>query len=113
MGGGLIATILVAALPVASLAAAARHIFLVNGTGAPLRALSARPLEGRDETALVPGLSPGAKTGLSLVTDACAYDIRAVTAAGATLTWRGVNLCETRSVTLRRRDDGVLWVDDD
>lgn len=113
MGRGLIAAILLAALPVAPLGAAARDVFIVNGTGAPLRALVARPHDEKDDKTLVPGLSPGAKTNLSIDADSCAYDIRAVTPAGATLTWRGVNLCETRSVTLRRRDDGVLWVDYD
>jgi hypothetical protein len=95
-----------------SAAGAPHSITIINGTGAPLRDVAAKPEKGGSWDSLTPGLSPGAKTGVSVDPDLCAYELKA-TAAGATLTWRGVNLCETSSVTLNRRADGTLWVDYD
>lgn len=97
---------------VSPVAAAPRDIAVVNGTGEPLREIGARSQNGTDWAGLVAGLSPGARTRISVDPDICAYDVRA-TAASGQLTWRGVNLCETRSVTLNRRADGALWVDYD
>ena len=92
--------------------AAPRDISIVNGTGAPLSGVSAKPQNAREWSGLSPGLSPGARTKVTVDPDLCAYDVRA-TAAGTELTWRGVNLCETSSVTLNLRADGLLWVDYD
>lgn len=108
--------LLLAALSLGSLAvqaiAAPRDVLIVNGTGVPLREVGARPQNAKDWVGLVPGLSPGARTRVSVDPDLCAYDVRA-NAADGLLTWRGVNLCETSSVTLNRRADGALWVDYD
>ncbi|WP_152569451.1 MULTISPECIES: hypothetical protein [Sphingomonas] len=92
--------------------AAPRSITILNGTGAPLSEVSARPQNGGEWSRLTPGLSPGARTKVTVDPDLCAYDVRA-RAGGADLVWRGVNLCETNSVTLSRRGDGALWVDYD
>ncbi len=43
----------------------------------------------------------------------CAFDIRAKVGGGETAVWSGVNLCETKTVTLRRSDSGATWVDYD
>lgn len=110
MGRVLLAALLLGSLSPAL--AAPRSIGLVNATGAPLRDIAIKPEDKNNWTEVSPGLSPGARTRLTVDPDLCAYDLRA-TAAGAALTWRGINLCETSSVTLNRRADGVLWVDYD
>ena len=96
----------------AAAVAAPRPITIVNGTDAPLRDVAAKPQNSADWTTLAPGLSPGARTQIMLEPDVCAYDVRG-SAVASMLTWRGVNLCETRSVTLNRRGDGAVWVDYD
>ncbi|HVF83006.1 MAG TPA: hypothetical protein VM913_02385 [Sphingomicrobium sp.] len=93
-------------------AATPRRITIINGTGMPLAQVAARPVNDPGWTALTPGLSPGARTQVTVDPDLCAYEMQG-SAAGAVLAWRGVNLCETSSVTLNRRADGVLWVDYD
>ena len=92
--------------------AAPRSITIVNGTGSPLRDVAARPQDRETWERLTPGLSPGARTRITIDPDLCAYDVRGA-AEDTVLTWRGVNLCETSSVTLNRRADGAVWVDYD
>jgi len=93
-------------------AATPRSITIVNGTDVALGDVAARAANEQAWAPLTPGLSAGARTRITIDPDVCAYDIRG-SAAGNVLAWRGVNLCETSSVTLNRRGDGVLWVDYD
>jgi len=112
----MVRTILLAAVASAlSIAApaAARNFSIINGTGASLRDIAARPVGTADWVTLAPGLSPGARTTVTVDGDPCAYDLKAKLAADRNAEWSGVNFCETKSVTLNRRDDGVLWVDYD
>jgi hypothetical protein len=95
-----------------SAAATPRRITVINGTGVSLAQVAARPVNDPAWTALTPGLSPGARTQVTIDPDLCAYEVRG-SAGDTVLSWRGVNLCETSSVTLNRRGDGVLWVDYD
>ncbi len=88
---------------------------LVNGTGAPVTDLSIRPADGKQGWRSLGAGPVPAGDRLSLPApagDLCAFDVRA-SQSGTTLVWPSVNLCDVRSVTLRRRPDGILWVDYD
>jgi hypothetical protein len=106
-----VAAVLLAALS-QSAPATPRRITVINGTGVPLAQVAARPVNNSAWTALTPGLSPGARTQVTIDPDLCAYEVQGK-AGNSVLAWSGVNLCETSSVTLNRRADGVLWVDYD
>jgi hypothetical protein len=87
---------------------------LVNATGAPLASLSVRPIGAAGAwQSLPPGrLSPGARGAVpAIAAEVCAFDIEAEI-GGNRLRWSDVNLCDVRSVTLRKRGE-ILWVDYD
>lgn len=107
----LVAAILLATISTAA-PAAEQKIAVVNQVGAPIAGLSARPAGGTEWTGVAPGLSPGARIGVSLPGEGCAYELRAKLAGGGQATW-SVNVCETRSVILNRRTDGTAWADYD
>jgi hypothetical protein len=91
---------------------AEQKISVVSQVGAPIASLSVRPAGGTEWTSVAPGLSPGARIGVSLPGEGCAYELRAKLASGGEATW-SINACETRSVILNRRTDGTAWVDYD
>lgn len=103
-----------AALALFLLASGPVPFTLVNGTGAPLSGISTR-LSGSSGEWRPLGhgqLPPNARGAVpALGGEDCAWDIRAE-AGGSWLVWADVNLCDVKSVTLRRRD-GTLWVDYD
>lgn len=43
----------------------------------------------------------------------CAFDIRATVAGAGPTTWAGINLCDIKSVTLKRDESAGAWVDYD
>ena len=43
----------------------------------------------------------------------CTYDARATVSGGGHVVRNGLNFCETRSVSLNRRTDGLAWADYD
>lgn len=43
----------------------------------------------------------------------CAFDIRATVPGSGPVTWAGVNLCDVKSVTLKRDETAGAWVDYD
>lgn len=43
----------------------------------------------------------------------CAFDIRATVSGSGPVTWAGVNLCDVKSVTLKRDETAGAWVDYD
>lgn len=108
---GLVAIILLAYAGIAA-ARAGLDVAVVNQAGVPITGLSARPAGGTEWTKVAPGLSPGARIGVSLPGEVCAYELRAKLAIGGEVTW-SVNVCETRSVILNRRTDGTAWADYD
>ena len=88
-------------------------LILVNGTGQPLSGLSIRPAAGGEWKPLGSGSAgPGSRQPISFSGETCAYDIRA-SIGGAEVVWNGVNLCDTKAVTLNRRADGTRWADYD
>jgi hypothetical protein len=86
---------------------------LVNGTGQPLASLSASPLVGGTAQPLASSsLPPGARSAVpALGGETCAFVIEGES-AGTRLRWSDVNLCDVKTVTLRRRG-ATLWADYD
>jgi hypothetical protein len=106
---------MVAALAFLLLAGGPGTFTLANGTGSTLESIAARTVgSGGDWQTLGPRrLSPGARGNVpALGGEACLHDIQAQS-EGRRLLWVDVNLCDVRSVTLNRRQDGTLWVDYD
>ena len=92
--------------------AGASNFMLVNGTNGALSDLSIRRAGTSDWKPLGSAPSAGARGQISFSDPDCAFDIRA-TAGGGPVTWAGVNLCEVKSVTLKRDGSAGAWVDYD
>lgn len=87
--------------------AGASNFTLVNGTSGALADVSIRRTGTNDWKPL------GGSSGQIKFSDPdCAFDIRA-NVAGKPVTWSGVNLCDVKSVTLKRDDSAGAWVDYD
>ena len=85
---------------------------LVNGTGSAMTGIAIKRTGTMAWRALSPGLSAGAKSAIAFKDPDCAFDIKAAI-GGGDAAWAGVNLCEVKSVTLRRDSSGLTWVDYD
>ena len=92
--------------------AGASNFTLVNGTGAGLSGLSIARAGTSDWKPLGAAPSPGARGPINFSDPDCAFDIRA-TGANGPVTWTGVNLCDVKSVTLKRDGSAGAWVDYD
>ena len=94
--------------------AGASDFTLVNGTGGPLAALS---IARSGTTAWKPladaAPGAGARAPVAFKDPDCAFDIRANVAGVGPVTWAGVNLCDVKSVTLKRDQSAGAWVDYD
>jgi len=95
-----------------ALAAGASGFTLVNGTDAALGGLSIRRAGTQDWKPLGSAPAAGARGSISFSDPDCAFDIRA-NVGGGPVTWAGINLCEVKSVTLRRDAGAGAWVDYD
>jgi hypothetical protein len=105
----LAAALLLAASP--ALGGASRFT-LVNGTAGALAELSIRRV-GTDAWKPLNAAAPaGARAPVDFKDDDCAFDIRAKVNGGP-VTWAGVNLCDVKSVILKRDDSAGAWVDYD
>ena len=93
-----------------ALASGASGFTLINGTDAALGALSIRRAGTQEWKPLGSAPGAGARSPVSFKDPDCAFDIRA---NGADVTWAGVNLCDVKSVTLRRDASAGAWVDYD
>ena len=85
---------------------------LVNGTSGPFAEVSIRRAGSDDWKPLTTAPSAGARTTVQFKDPDCAFDIRAKV-AGSAVTWAGVNLCDVKSVTLKKDDNAGAWVDYD
>ena len=85
---------------------------LVNGTSGPFAELSIRRAGTNEWKPLGTSPSAGARTDVQFKDPDCAFDIRA-RVAGSPVTWAGVNLCDVKSVTLKKDDNAGAWVDYD
>ena len=106
--------ILVTMLACASAAVAGASSFtLVNGTGAGLGDVSIRRAGTQDWKPLGSASAAGARNPVSFKDPDCAFDIRANVAGSGPVTWAGVNLCDVKSVVLKRDESAGAWVDYD
>jgi hypothetical protein len=106
--------ILVALLACGSAAnAGASNFTLVNGTDKPMQDLSIKRAGTQDWKPLGNAPSPGARGAIKFTADDCAFDIRATVAGSGPVTWANVNLCDVKSVSLKRDSSAGPWVDYD
>ena len=92
--------------------AGASNFTLVNGTGGGLADLSIRRAGTQDWKPLGAAPADGARGPMTFSDPDCAFDIKA-TVGGSPVTWAGVNLCDVKSVTLKRDSSAGAWVDYD
>lgn len=97
----------------APVAAAVNGFQLVNQTGAALSGLSLRRVGTSEWVSLSVAPAAGARIRAPFEDPDCAFDLRATVAGVGETTWRGVNLCDVKSVTLNRDPAGRAWVDYD
>src|SRR5690242_14021473 len=86
---------------------------LVNGTDASISDVSIRRAGGGDWKTLNASRSAGARGSVQFADPDCAFDIRATVAGSGPVTWAGVNLCDVKSVTLKKDGAAGAWVDYD
>jgi hypothetical protein len=90
----------------------AKNFTLVNGTATPFGDVSIRRAGTDDWKPLGAAPPAGAAGPVQFNDQDCAFDIRA-NVAGTPVTWTGINLCDVKSVTLRKDDNAGPWVDYD
>ena len=86
---------------------------VVNQTGAALSGVELRRVGGSDWVPLSAAPAPGASASAAFKDPDCAFDLRGTVAGAGQAVWRGVNLCDVKSVTLNRDKSGRTWVDYD
>src|SRR6476660_4556122 len=91
--------------------AGASNFTIVNGTTGGLSDLSIRRAGTQDWKPLGSAPSAGARGPISFKDPDCAFDIRANVPGSGAVTWAGVNLCDVKSVVLKRDQSTGAWVD--
>ncbi len=107
-----IAAVLAAATPVPALAQASPFV-LVNGTDADVGEVQIRRAGTQDWRKLGKAPSPGARGPFDFKDPDCAFDLQATVPGVGPVTWSGVNLCDVKSVVLKRDSSAGAWVDYD
>jgi hypothetical protein len=93
---------------------AASSFTLVNGTAGALSDLSIRRVGTQEWKALGSAPGAGARAPISFNNQQdCSFDIRATVPGAGPVTWADVNLCDVKSVTLKRDGSAGAWVDYD
>lgn len=101
-------------LAIASQAVAGASGFtLVNGTDAAIGALQIRRAGTQEWKALGNGPAAGARGAITFTDPDCAFDLQATVPGAGPVTWAGVNLCDVKSVVLKRDAGTGAWVDYD
>jgi hypothetical protein len=85
----------------------ATNFKLVDGTGAGVTQVTIRRAGTTEWRSLGP---PGP---VKFSDPDCAFDIQATVPGSGPVTWAGVNLCDVKSVTLKRDETAGTWVDYD
>jgi hypothetical protein len=93
--------------------AGASKFTLVNGTPGKLSELSIRRAGTQEWKRLGDAPSSGARAPIDFKNPDCAFDIRANVPGSGPVTWADVNLCDVKSVTLKRDPSAGAWVDYD
>lgn len=96
-----------AAAPAVPALAGASNFKLVNGTSGGMSEVAIRRAGTSDWKPL------GAPGPVQFSDPDCAFDIRATVAGSGPVTWAGINLCDVKSVTLKRDETAGAWVDYD
>src|SRR5881398_3844940 len=96
-----------------ALAGGASNFVLVNGTSGALGDVSIRRAGTNDWKPLCAAPAAGARGSVKFSDPDCAFDIRANVAGGGPITWAGINLCDVKSVVLKKDDSAGAWVDYD
>lgn len=99
--------------PASPAQAGASNFTLVNGTGGILSELSIRRSGTEDWKPLGSAPTAGARAPIHFSNPDCAFDIRATIPGAGPVTWAGVNLCDVKSVILKRDESAGAWVDYD
>ena len=105
--------VLLATIIAAPATAGVNGFGIVNQTGGPLSAVEVRRVGASDWKPLSAAPAPGASAAISFEDPDCAFDLRGTVAGAGQAVWRGVNLCDVKSVTLNRDKSGRTWVDYD
>lgn len=92
--------------------AGASNFILVNGTGSAIADLSIARSGTTGWKPLAAASAAGARSPVKFTNQDCAFDIRA-NVGGTQVTWAGVNLCDVKSVVLKRDGSAGAWVDYD
>ena len=108
----LIAAAMVAA-PTSAAFAQASGFVLVNGTGANVGEVQIRRAGTQDWRKLGSAPSAGARGKVDFKDPDCAFDLQASVPGVGPVTWSGVNLCDVKSVVLKRDQQAGAWVDYD
>ncbi len=102
------------ASPVPALAQAA-NFTLINKTDIDFTSLKVRRFGTKEWLPLavspVPVARSGGRGAVQFSNQDCAFDLQATLPDGRNVLWSGVNLCETKVVTLNQDARGLLWVD--
>jgi hypothetical protein len=93
--------------------AGASNFVLVNGTGADLSRLSIRRSGTAEWKELGNAPASGARGPVTFKDPDCAFDLKANIPGSGPITWTDVNLCDVKSVTLKRDRSAGAWVDYD
>ena len=105
--------VLVAALASTPATAETRGFVLVNSTGSAIEQLAIRRVGTQDWRNLAGAPGAGARASIDFADPDCAFDLRASVPGAGPVTWAGVNLCEVKSVVLKRDPQAGAWVDYD
>ena len=108
-----LAAALLAAVPAPAFSAGASSFNLVNGTSDPLAEVAIRRAGTNVWKPLGAAPSPGAAGAVQFNDPDCAFDIRAKVGGAGPVTWAGVNLCDVKSVILKKDGSAGAWVDYD
>jgi len=108
-----VATLVATLVSASAAVAGASNFTLVNGTPAGLSDLWIRRAGTQDWKPLGSAPAAGARGSINFKDPDCAFDIRANVQGSGPVTWAGVNLCDVKSVVLKRDESAGAWVDYD
>ncbi len=93
--------------------AQASPFVLVNGTGADVGEVQVRRAGTQEWRRLATAPGAGARGNVDFKDPDCAFDLQASVPGVGPVTWSGVNLCDVKSVVLKRDPQAGAWVDYD
>ena len=101
------------AAPASPVLAQASPFVLVNGTGNDVGEVQVRRAGTQEWRKLATAPSAGGRGNVDFKDPDCAFDLQASVPGVGPVTWTGVNLCDVKSVVLKRDPQAGAWVDYD